>query len=134
MLNSCIHHKKSHEQKLHTPNIKPPQSQSEVSSSKQKETKPDEASSNSDTDEEFFEALESHEVGSQGSKGRGSRGISEERVSSPSSGEDMADAPPGRSMEGGGRVGALKQCGDLVLVAVGDPLYIPITQVCPISW
>ena len=27
------------------------------------------------------------------------------------------------------RVGALKPCGDLVLIATGEPLYIPITQV-----
>ena len=31
---------------------------------------------------------------------------------------------------GSTRVGALKKCNDLVLLATGEPLYVPITQVC----
>ena len=49
-------------------------------------------------------------------------------------GEDVRGG--GEEVESGGDadLGRLKRCGDLVLVATGEPMYIPITQVsCPCS-
>ncbi len=93
---------------------------------------PSPKSEGSDTDEdEFFEALESQERNSPGSDE--AQNMDEDKVEE--GGASVSD--PGDSSEKmssnveseSGRCGVLKQCGDLVLVATGEPLYIPITQV-----
>ena len=130
MLNCCIQHKKSHEQKLNTPNIKAATTQSQFHSS---DSNPNSSLNTtnsrrgshtpslggSDTDEEFYEAMEvldAAETSLENASGTNNDFSS------------MADSDT-KLLEDRKRVGGLKQCGDLVLVASGDPLYIPITQV-----
>lgn len=108
MLNCCIRHKKSHEEKLYTPNIKKTQSSHSFSKSRTSRTP-----SSSDSDE-FYEALEIQDSEMPDS--------AEAMVSSC----DTADSGSEQLQD---RVGALRQCADLVLVATGEPLYIPVTQV-----
>ncbi len=89
-------------------------------------------SEGSDTDEdEFFEALESQERNSPGSDE--AKKMDEYKVeeggASVSDPGDSNEKMSGNMESESGRCGVLRQCGDLVLVATGEPLYIPITQV-----
>ena len=157
MLNCCIRHKLSHEQKLHTPNVnsnsrksdlrpkirKPDVNssleyrtpntsirQTAVSKSRSHDSKGGSHDSGSDSDE-FFEAMESQdgevamdtEQSLKDGPGDGDPG-------DPGEGGNVGDpgdaGDPGEGVE---RVGALEPCGDLVLVATGNRLYIPVTQV-----
>jgi len=83
-------------------------------------------SEGSDTDEdEFFEALESQDRGSSGSD-ESQRVDVDEKIDEDKEEEGEIS---GNVESESGRSGILRQCGDLVLVATGEPLYIPITQV-----
>lgn len=146
MLNSCIQHKRKHDHSMTDTTCTKGQSKKPKSSLKVAETKSKnvniqfkehEASHNiedSDTDEEFYEAVESQDETPSGSARRNT----EEELRREKT-EEIDPAPvdsPGSSIDGAhelesesGRSGILKRCGDLVLVATGEPLYIPITQV-----
>ena len=81
-----------------------------------------------DTEEEFFEALES-----QDSFEECRRSPNKMKQLSPPhivTSEVSSGTEPGWGVElEHGRSGVLKRCGDLVLIATGEPLYVPITQV-----
>ena len=79
----------------------------------------------SDTDDEFFEALESQDQTTSVNARRTSKVKEVHSVESESSVVILEDPHEVESSLSG----VLKRCGDLVLVATGEPLYIPITQV-----
>lgn len=144
MLNCCIRHKKSHQDKLHTPNISAHTAQ--TSKSHSHSTKSNSRhdgsfsdwddppprdhtpfSDNSDDSDEFYEALETHDDRDQS--------LEPEKVSADSGTKD-ADVSVSSSDTGlesaSSRIGVEKQCRDLILIATGEPLCVPITQVrCP---
>ena len=81
-------------------------------------------STDSDSDE-FFEAMETH--GDDVAMDDVSMDTAEQSDGVPAESKEPRDG-----CEGSG-VGALKPCGDLVLVATGNRMFIPITQVIPYS-
>ena len=148
MLNCCIKHKLKHQQKLKTPNIKTHSSDTAVSHSHSSPSSPDvdfhtpisslrepaeqqpDQDAQSSSEDEFYEALEDvpqHEVSGME--------ISEmDNVQESSDGQYHTDDVRRTITDitvdsDGARRGVLRQCGDLVLVATGRPLCIPITQV-----
>ena len=147
MLNCCIKHKLKHQQKLKTPNVKTHSSEMVMSHSHSSPSSPDvdfhtpisslreptKEDSQSSSEDEFYEALEDmpQQVELEYETSR------MEMDSVQASSEDKDDirgtteaAVGGDDVCGYGvREGVLKQCGDLVLVATGQPLCIPITQV-----
>ena len=142
MLNCCIQHKISHEQKLNTPNIhsnsqtsildttnlssmefQTPNTSIHSASHDFKEKSHDSTDSDSD---EFFEAMESHGDDVAMDTSEQSDGVPVEI-------KEPRDACEGSGVGGVDSVGALKPCGDLVLVATGNRLFVPITQVIPYS-
>lgn len=134
MLNCCIRHKKSHEEKLHTPNIGTNLSQSTSDQTAQQDHTPSDGSG-SGTDDEFYEALETQEDSDGKSKSMtktdpidSSRQVTMNIESSPAV-SDFGTKESSESDSVQGRIGALQQCGDLVLIATGKPLCIPVTQV-----
>ncbi|XP_064389082.1 rab3 GTPase-activating protein catalytic subunit-like [Halichondria panicea] len=137
MLNCCIRHKISHEQKLNTPNIhsnsqtsildttnlssmefQTPNTSIHSASHDFKEKSHDSTDSDSD---EFFEAMESHGDDVAMDTSEQSDGVPVEI-------KEPRDACEGSGVGGVDSVGALKPCGDLVLVATGNRLFVPITQ------
>ena len=92
---------------------------------------PTKEGSQSSSEDEFYEALE--DVPQQmESEHETSRMEIPEMDSVQSSSEDKDDMRGTTEAAVGGdgvREGVLKQCGDLVLLATGQPLCIPITQV-----
>ncbi len=154
MLNCCIRHKTSHQQLLHTPNTHSKNSNLHTSETHSKsdtntssldfktpntsihqtpakseshDIKEDSQDDGSDSDE-FFEAMETHD-GAVTMATDDTTPMETQKI------EDLIDPLDDCSHGDGGshsdteRVGALKPCGDLVLVATGEPLYIPVTQV-----
>lgn len=80
---------------------------------------------NSDSDE-FYEALEIQESDAWEAS------VASEELEPAYDGEIEFGTKGETGLElGQDRIGGLKQCDDLVLVATGEPLYIPITQVSP---
>ena len=147
MLNCCIHHKLSHQQKLKTPNIKtrssgdnlsfstssPSSSYAEFhtpSSSVKQPSQHAEAGSggSSSEEDEFYEALE--DVLPQTESGHEASEMEVSESDNQLSGMDDCNIDNQMPPEGlSGREGVLKQYGNHVLIATGQPLCIPITQV-----
>lgn len=145
MLNCCIKHKLEHQQKLKTPNTKTHSSNMVVSHSHSSPSssnidvdfhtpisslqEPVEQDSQSSSDDEFYEALE--DVPQQVESEHETSGMEiSEMDHEPHADDDRRTANVAGVGGGDGvREGVLKQCGDLVLVATGQPLCIPITQV-----
>ena len=148
MLNCCIHHKLSHQQKLKTPNSKTHSSARNQSHSQSSPShshsdfhtpvstlpaqQADEGNGSS-SDDEFYEALEDvnqtaeskneNEIcGMETSKSEDLPSVEDSATDNDRGGDSL---PP----EDGDREGVLKQCGDLILVNTGLPLCIPVTQV-----
>ena len=152
MLNCCVHHKLSHQQKLNTPNTKTHSSDDNSSHSHTSPTPshvefhtpasslrqpPHQTDQNngSSSDDEFYEALE--DVPQQVESEHGTSGM---EVSEPENLQELSEAesctnyyersdaevPMDSTSK---REGVLKQCRDLVLITTGQPLCIPITQV-----
>ena len=90
---------------------------------------PVEQDSQSSSDDEFYEALE--DVPQQVESEHETSGMEiSEMDHEPHADDDRRTANVAGVGGGDGvREGVLKQCGDLVLVATGQPLCIPITQV-----
>jgi hypothetical protein len=145
MLNCCIKHKLEHQQKLNTPNIKTHSSDTVVSHSHSSPSSPDvdfhtpisslrdQKDSQSSSDDEFYEALEDvpHQVESE----HETSGMEISEMDSEShAGDDRRTANVVAVGGDSVREGVLKQCGDLVLVATGQPLCIPVTQVGGALW
>ena len=152
MLNCCIKHKLSHQQKLNTPNIKTHSSSNSLSysqsspsssyiefltpsSSLKKPTQQKDIGNNSSSSEdEFYEAFEdvpqkveseheTSEMETSESDNHLKLSVTEECTNN----ERSSDTMPLESLSE--RQGELKQYGDLVLINTGQPLYIPVTQV-----
>ena len=140
MLNCCIKHKLEHQQKLKTSNIKTHSSHTVVSDSHSSPSsanvdidfhtpisslrEPKKQQSQSSSDDEFYEALE--DVPQQAESEHETSGMEISEMDH----EFHADEDRTANVAGDSvREGVLKQCGDLVLVATGQPLCIPITQV-----
>ena len=148
MLNCCIHHKLSHQQKLKTPNSKTHSSAKNQSCSQSSpshshsdfhtplSTLPAQQSdegNGSSSDDEFYEALEDVNQTVESENGNE---ICEMEISKSEDLPSAEDCPTDNDGGGdcvpheeGDREGVLKQCGDLVLVNTGLPLCIPVTQV-----
>lgn len=134
MLNCCIRHKKAQEHSQSgTSDAQFHSCGADIGSSgdhsveiSKSRTSPE--GEGSDTDEEFFEALESQDQSfadvnrSQDRTEKQSPIHSKASEVSPEDKLGMGDLERGRS-------GVLKRCGDLVLIATGEPLCIPVTQV-----
>ena len=144
MLNCCIKHKLEHQQKLKTPNIKTHSSDIVMSHSHSIPSSPDvdfhtpisslreptEQDSQSSSEDEFYEALE--DVPQQVESEHETSGMEISEMA------NIQESPLDKYTDDGRtttdiadsvREGVLKQCGDLVLIATGQPLCIPITQV-----
>lgn len=144
MLNCCVKHKLEHQQKLKTPNIKTHSSDTVMSHSNPSSPdvdfhtpilslrEPTEQDSQSGSEDEFYEALEDVPQQVDSEHEPSGMEISEmDNVQEESSLDKYTDDGRRTTTEAadGVREGVLKQCGDLVLVATGQPLCIPITQV-----
>lgn len=141
MLNCCIRHKKLQEEKLHTPNVKASsQSHSSTISSDSRTTPSRSRTYQANTDsrshrsqtpsdsgsDEFYEALETQDK----EKGLTEASSPMDSRTKPFHNETDSGTEIASGMElDDDRIGALKQCGDLVLVLTGKPLCIPVTQV-----
>lgn len=149
MLNCCIKHKLEHQQKLKTPNIKTHSSNIAVSHSHSSPSSPDvdfhtpvsglrepaeqqpDQDAQSSSEDEFYEALEDVPQQVESEHEISGMEISEtDNVQESSDGQCNVDNNRITAVDSDSvREGVLKQCGDLVLVATGQPLCIPITQV-----
>ena len=133
MLNCCIQHKKKRENSMTDITGAQARSSKTGSDSKTSHSESDTHDENyvtpnvedSDTDDEFFEALESQDQTTSVNARRTSKVKEVHLVESESSVVILEDPHEVESSLSG----VLKRCGDLVLVATGEPLYIPITQV-----
>ena len=145
MLNCCIDHKKKHDHSAQEPaGAKVKSSKTESSSelagassvAKDNPTSSDkeitgarETGDSDDTDEEFFEALES-QVASPPSPLPVDKSGEKIKIDSAVPGSPLPSGEEDASDAGWcGRSGVLKRCGDLVLVGTGEPLCVPVTQV-----
>lgn len=148
MLNCCIQHKLSHQQKLKTSNIgknyssgnnlsllTPSPSSSYIefhtpsSTVRQSAQKAKDKNCGSSSEDEFYEALEDVPLQSKSEHDTSEMEISESE--DPVAGmEEECITENEISLDCfSGKEGVLKQCGDLVLIATGQPLCIPVTQV-----
>ena len=127
MLNCCIQHKKKRENSMTDITGAQARSSKTGSDSKTSHSESDVTPNveDSDTDDEFFEALESQDQTTSVNAKRTSKAKEVHLVESESSVVILEDPHEVESSLSG----VLKRCGDLVLVATGEPLYIPITQV-----
>ena len=127
MLNCCIQHKKKRENSMTDITGAQARSSKTGSDSKTSHSESDVTPNveDSDTDDEFFEALESQDQTTSVNAKRTSKVKEVHLVESESSVVILEDPHEVESSLSG----VLKRCGDLVLVATGEPLYIPITQV-----
>ena len=145
MLNCCIQHKLSHQQKLKTSNISknhssvtnlshltPSSSSSGIefhtplSSVRQSAQHLEDENIGSSSEDEFYEALEDVPLQTKSGYDTSEMEISESDDQVAGMEEECITKD---EISFSGKEGVLKQCGDLVLIANGRPLCIPITQV-----
>ena len=91
------------------------------------ETKPDQTKDDQTKDDR---SKDDHAASSES---RGPEAVESDEAAQTKAGSGEEDECDGGQEDGGtgrrARVGALERCGELVLVATGEPLYIPVTQV-----
>jgi len=145
MLNSCIEHKKKHDHSIQESvgaKVKSSKTHPKVTeassvakdnlSSSYKESAVAQETEDSDTDDEFFEALESQLPSPSAEREKAGE---KSELDSPVAGGSLVQSAVEEGLESGsGRSGVLKRCGDLLLVATGKPLCIPVTQVENYHW
>ena len=152
MLNCCIRHKLDHQQKLRTPKLK---SDVAVSHSHSNPSSPDvdfhtpisslrepteqfDKDSRSSSEDEFYEALEDVPQQMESEQETSGIEISEadnvQKLSETEYHTSGVKNTAGVAVDSNGvREGVLKQCGDLILIATGQPLCIPVTQVSEVG-